>query len=271
MTTTLPGFDQRTATYDGVTRPVFSRGAGRAILIVHEMPGITPEVAQFGRRVADAGYFVALPSLFGVPGRALSSGYLLNQLAKTCIRKEFAAFSRHRSSPVTDWLRAMARDLHQTHGGPGVGFVGMCFTGNFALAMMAEPAVLAPVLSQPSMPLVISPSHAKALQISPEALRVAQRRAKEQGCGPIALRFTGDHLVPGARFDALRDAFGETIETIEIDSSAGNSHGIARTAHSVLTADLVDEAGHPTRQALDRVLAMFAERLGVHEADPRAV
>lgn len=257
----VPGFDVSTATYEGVSRPLYCRGSGPAVLIVHEVPGITPQVAEFGRRVADAGFFVAMPSIFGTPGKPMSAGYILAELGKACIRKEFATFARHRASPITDWLRALARDLHRDHGGPGVGFVGMCLTGNFALAMMAEPAVLVPVMSQPSMPVELTPSHGRALQISPEGLKIAQRRAKEEGCGPIALRFTGDRMVPAARFEHLREVFGCHIETIEIDSSRGNPHGIPRSAHSVLTADLVDEAGHPTRAALDRVLALFEERL----------
>lgn len=231
------------------------------VVIAHEMPGITPQVAGFARRVADAGYFVAMPELFGTTNKALSPGYVAGSLIKNCLRKEFMAFSRHQSSPVTDWLRGLTRELHAAHGGLGVGFVGMCFTGNFALAMMAEPAILAPVLSQPSMPIVLSPSHARALQISAEGLAIAKRRAKDEGCAPLALRFTCDPMVPAARFEALRAAFGEHIETIEIDSSSANRHGIPRTAHSVLTTELVDEVGHPTRAALDRVLALFAERL----------
>ncbi|MCO4761538.1 MAG: dienelactone hydrolase family protein [Myxococcales bacterium] len=257
----LPGFWRTHLTYDGAQREIYYRGEGPAVLIVHEMPGLTPEVAAFGERVANAGYFVAMPSIFGTPGKAMGNAYLAGELLKGCVRKEFAAFSRRRSSPVTRWLRAFARDLHAHHGGPGVGFVGMCFTGNYGLAMMAEPAVLAPVLSQPSMPLALTPSHARSLQLSPEELAICQRRAKDEGCGPLALRFTGDALVPAARFETLRKVFGGHAETIEIDSRRGNAHGIARTAHSVLTLDLVDEQGHPTRAALDRVLALFAQRL----------
>ena len=68
-------------------------------------------------------------------------------------------------------------------------------------------------------------------------------------------------MCPRARFENLERQLGDGFEGIEIDSGKGNAHGIPRSAHAVLTNDLVDEAGHPTRAALDRVLALFRERL----------
>jgi dienelactone hydrolase len=142
-----------------------------------------------------------------------------------------------------------------------VGAIGMCLTGNFALALMVEPCVMAPVLSQPSLPFAMGRRTRAAVHVSDEQLRIATRRAREQGAGPLGLRFTHDFMCPSERFDTLRQAFGDTFEAIEIDSSPGNPHGIPRIAHSVLARDLVDEQGHPTRAALDRVLALFHERL----------
>ncbi len=264
----LDDFDLEPYTHAEITRPVYHQGQGPAVLVVHEMPGITPEVADFGRRVARRGFHVAMPSLFGEPGKPMGHLYTARSLVDGCVRREFAALARRQSSPVTAYLRALARTLHATWGGPGVGFVGMCFTGNFGLAMMAEPAVLAPVLSQPSLPLVASPSHARALHVSERELTIAKRRAREERCGPLALRFTGDKLVPRSRFDALRAAFGDDAELIEIDSAPGNPHGIQRRAHSVLTLDLVDEDGHPTQAALLRVLELFDERLRPGQTPP---
>ena len=68
-------------------------------------------------------------------------------------------------------------------------------------------------------------------------------------------------MCPGLRFDTLRQEFGERLEAIEIDSSRGNPYGNKATAHSVLTEDLVDEDGHPTKAARDRVIEFFRERL----------
>lgn len=256
----IDGFDVSQFTHEGVTRDLYRRGSGPGVVIVHEIPGIIPEVADFGRRVADAGFTAVLPNLFGMPGKPFSGAYVAGQMARACISREFHVLARYESSPVTSWLRALCREVHAELGGAGVGAVGMCLTGNFALSLMVDEAVMAPVLSQPSLPFGVSPSHKAALHLSPEDLEVVKRRAGS-GCGVLGLRFTNDPMCPPERFETLRRELGEGFEGIEIDSSRGNPHGIGRLAHSVLTKDLVDEEGHPTRAALDRVLALFRERL----------
>jgi dienelactone hydrolase len=164
------------------------------------------------------------------------------------------------SSPITDWLRALCRRAHAECGGRGVGALGMCLTGNFALALMVDPSVRAPVLSQPSLPLPLGAARRAGLHLAPADLERVRERAAG-GCGVLGLRFTHDPLCPAERFARLRRELGAGFEAIEIDSGPGNPHGIRRVAHSVLTEDLVDETGHPTRQALDRVLGFFRERL----------
>jgi dienelactone hydrolase len=257
---TLDGFETSEFTHAGETRTVFRRGAGPGVVVMHEIPGITPEVAGFARRVADAGFSVWLPWMFGEPGRPLSVPYMLGSMARACVGREFSVLARNASSPITDWLRALCRRAHAECGGPGVGALGMCLTGNFALALMVDESVMAPVLSQPSLPLPVSRSHREALHLSDADLEVVKRRVRE-GCPVLGMRFTADPMCPGDRFDRLRRELGAGFEAIEIDSRPGNPHGVPRTAHSVVTKDLVDEAGHPTRAALDRVLGFFAERL----------
>ena len=260
---TLQGFEATPFQHDGVTRPVYQRGAGPGVVVMHEIPGITPEVAGFATRVAEEGFRVYLPHMFGTPGKEFSLPYVAGQMARACISREFAVLARHESSPITDWLRALCRQAHAECGGPGVGAIGMCLTGNFALSLMVDEAVMAPVLSQPSLPFGVSKSHRAALHLSPADLETVKKRVR-QGCGVLGLRFTADPLCPPERFDTLRSELGDGFEAIEIDSGRGNEHGISRTAHSVVTTDLVDEAGHPTRVALDRVLAVFRERLQTH-------
>jgi len=256
----LDGFEARPFDALGETRVVYRRGSGPGVLVMHEAPGITPEVAGFARKVADAGYTVDLPLLFGVPGKPLSPGYVLSSLGRACISREFHVLASHASSPITNWLRELARALHAEAGGPGVGAIGMCLTGNFALALMMEPCLLAPVLSQPSLPFGLTPAKSRALHVSEEELANAKRRSAD-GATVLGLRFSGDPLCKAARFETLRRELGEGFEGIEIDSSPGNPHGIGRMAHSVVTTDLVDEEGHPTRAAYDRVMALFDERL----------
>jgi dienelactone hydrolase len=256
----LAGFAETTFTHEGATRTVFRRGAGPGVVIMHEVPGITPQVEAFANRVVDAGFTVFLPWLLGTPGRPLTTGYALGELARACVSREFSVLAARQASPITEWLRALCRYAHAELGGKGVGAIGMCLTGNFALALMVDPSVMAPVLSQPSLPFPIGRERRAGLHLSDEDLAVVKRRVAE-GCPVLGMRFTGDPVVPRARFDRLRAELGAGFEAIEIDSSRGNAHGIKATAHSVVTTDLVDEEGHPTRSALERVLGFFRERL----------
>jgi dienelactone hydrolase len=257
----LPDYTESTFEHDGDTKPVFRTGSGPAVVVIHEIPGITPAVAAFGRRVAAAGFTAVLPSLFGTPGKEPGNAYMAAQLARACVSREFSTFALRRTSPATDWLRALARSAHDECGGPGVGVVGMCLTGGFALAMMVDDTVLAPVLSQPSLPFGLTGTHRADLGVSDADLARAQQRVLDEGICVLGLRFTGDKLSPPERFAALREALGDAFIGVEIDSSPGNEHGLAKAAHSVLTAELVDEPDHPTREALDQVLDLFRTRL----------
>lgn len=261
----LAGFDSFEFTDDGATRVVYRRGQGPGVILMHEIPGITPEVKACAQRTADAGFTVYMPHLFGTPEKPVSIPYALGQMAQAiCIRREFTCLARGRSSPVTTWLRALARDVHAECGGPGVGAIGMCLTGGFALTLMLEPAVLAPVLSQPSLPMPLpglAGRNGPEIDIAPADLDRVAARLEREDLSVLGLRFSADGFCPKARFDVLRDKLGERFEAIEIDSSPGNAHGFGRMAHSVLTAEFRDQEGFPTREAMDRVIGFFRERL----------
>jgi dienelactone hydrolase len=259
MTEAVPGFDATTFAHQGREYDVYRSGSGPAVVVIHEIPGLHPGVTAFGRRLVDAGYRVYLPSLFGRPGAAVSVRASLRSITRVCVSREFAILA-DRTSPVATWLRALATHAHAECGGPGVGAIGMCFTGGFALAMAVEPAVLAPVLSQPGLPAPINARHRAAFGLDPGDLAAIKQRTQEGLC-LLGLRFSADKGSPAERFAALRRELGEAFEAIEIDSSPGNPHGIPHRAHSVLTIELVDKPGHPTREALDRVMAFLAERL----------
>ncbi|MDP6177340.1 MAG: dienelactone hydrolase family protein [Acidimicrobiales bacterium] len=256
----LDGFEIGQFSHGGTTRTVFRAGRGPAVIVMAEMPGITPRVADFGRRVADIGCTAVMPSLFGTPGREPTPGYTLKSLVGGCMSREFTSLMRRHTSPVTDWLRALAAFEHGRCGGPGVGAVGMCFTGGFALGMMVDERVLAPVLSQPSLPLPLGKKRKRSLGISDRDLEVVRDRVDAGTCA-LGLRFTNDAMVPSERFKRLAEELGEGFIGVEIDSSPGNPHGIDPRAHSVLTEELVDEPGHPTREALERVLDHLGSRL----------
>jgi dienelactone hydrolase len=259
----LSDFELDHFTAQGTLRPVYRKGEGPGIVVMSEIPGITPRVADFSRRLVDDGFTVAMPDLFGKAGRAPNPAYALSSMASTCISREFKLFSTRGASAVTNWCRSLARDLHRRCGGAGVGAVGMCLTGNFALAMMLDPSLIAPVLSQPSLPVGPLKKQKRGLHIAPHELRQIRDRSAAENIPVMALRFTGDRLCPRERFEALRENFGSRLRAVEIDSRPGNPAKIPPWAHSVLTEHLVDQEGHPTRIALERVLAFFHERLDV--------
>lgn len=260
MADALAGYERTEFEALGRRRPVYRTGAGPAVVVMSEMPGITPLVADFGRRVADTGLTAVLPHLFGDPGRPPSGAAFAKSLAQVCVSREFSLLARRRTSPVTAWLRELATAEHRRNGGPGVGAVGMCLTGGFALAMMVDDVVVAPVLSQPSLPFGVSAAHRRDLGISDADLGRVKERVAAGTC-VLGLRFTGDRMSPPERFERLRQELGEGFVAVELDSSPGNPAGHSPRAHSVLTEDLQDRPGTPTRDALDRVLAFFAERL----------
>ena len=261
MTDTLADFTREPFSADGKTKDIYRLGSGPAVIVISEIPGITPKVAGFARKVAGRGCTAVLPHLFGDPGRELTAGYTLKTLTKVCISSEFTKLATKQSGAITGWLRALARAEHERCGGPGVGVVGMCFTGGFALGMMVDAPVVAPVLSQPSVPFPIGSRRKADLGISDAELAAVKQKVADGGC-VLGLRFTGDPMAPGDRFATLRRELGGGFIGVELDSSPGNPFNHPKAAHSVLTEHLVDQPGTPTREALDQVLDFLAQRLG---------
>lgn len=261
MTVDLPGYTSQTFAAEGMEHLVYRAGTGPAVVVMAELPGITPRVLEFAGRVVDLGCTVWLPQFFGTPGRRPDLGAFLTATPAVCVNREFTAFATGRTPPVTRWLRALAAHAHAECGGPGVGAIGMCFTGGFALGMMVDERMLAPVLSQPSLPIVLGATRRRGLPISPDDLDAVRARTQAGAC-VMGLRFTGDALCPPERFAALREALGDAFIDVEIDSSPGNPWGIRSKAHSVVTEDLVaHDPDHPTAIALGRVLDFFRTRL----------
>ncbi|HYD08942.1 MAG TPA: dienelactone hydrolase family protein [Acidimicrobiales bacterium] len=255
---TLAEYEIDPFTHDGTTRDVYRRGSGPAVLVMAEMPGITPKVVEFADRVVDIGCTAVLPHLFGTPDKPGLDDrgrpdvpYMMKSMLGGCISRDFATFALHRSSPVIEWLRALGRREHERCGGPGIGAIGMCFTGGFALAMATDPSLLAPVLSQPSLPLGIGKARKAAIDCSPEDLAIVKDRCATDGLQVLGMRFTGDPLVPGERFAFLRRELGDAFVAVEIEGKG----------HSVVTEHLVDMEGHPTMAALGQVLDLFRSKL----------
>ncbi|MGW7074046.1 dienelactone hydrolase family protein [Streptomyces sp. NPDC054866] len=274
----LTGFTRSRFTHEGTTRKVLRRGEGPAVIVIAEIPGITPKVLAFAEKVAAIGCTAVLPVLFGTPGRdahprahgSLKSGlYTASSMLKVCVSREFTLLATGRSSRVVTWLRALAAHEHKRCGGPGVGAVGMCLTGGFALAMATDDRLLAPVLSQPSLPLAVNARRAGTIDISDEELAVVKGRCERDGLRVLGTRFSGDRLVPGDRFAFLRRRLGDAFTAVELDDSDASPEGVL-PPHSVLTEHLIDEPGQPTRAALDEVLDLFRTRLLQETGGPAA-
>ena len=270
MSTTLPqaslipsDFTRRLFGLDGVSKPVYVSGEGPAVVLLPEMPGISPDLIRLARWIRDAGLTVYLPSLFGVDGAIPMAEEGEQVMRRACVSREFRVFAGGGTSPVVSWLRLLARQAHQECGGPGVGAVGLCFTGNFALTMTLEPAVIAPVVNHPSLPL----DDPAGLELSPEDAAAVKERFGRDGLKVLAYRFDNDRWCTGQRFAAYRKLLGDGFNGRVLPGAAANDNpppffrDVVGTPHSVTTAHLVDEEGHPTIAARDEIIAFLTARL----------
>lgn len=266
MTTTAPeadlaGWTCEPFTAAGIAHDVYARGAGPGVVLIPEMPGIHRGVLALGNYLVENGFTVAMPSLYGTPGMSPVSPTLVPTLVRGCIVKEFAAVATNTERPVANYLRALARDLNARTPGKGVGVIGQCFSGGFALAAAVDDSVLAPVMSQPSVPLPLTPAMRRDPGVSEREMKVIEKRAAEEGLCALGLRFSADPMAPAERFKTLKARLGDAFEVIEIDSARGNTGGFGRAAHSVLTREVREVDGQAAYEARKRVVEFLKERL----------
>ncbi|GAA4686775.1 dienelactone hydrolase family protein [Frondihabitans cladoniiphilus] len=258
----LTGWARAPFTGGGLTYDCYEKGSGPGVVLIPEVPGITPEVLGLADHLVDEGFTVVVPSPFGEPGRAPTTGYVVRTVSRLCVSAEFRAFAVNAHRPITDYLRAVAADLASRTPGPGVGVIGMCFTGGFALAAALDDSVVASVLSQPAVPMPLG----RARQLAPAPVsaeefdRIAERADAGEVCA-LGLRFSNDFSAPRARFATISKRLGDAFEVIELDSSLGNAGGFSKGAHSVLTHEVRDEPGHPALEARRRVVEFLRGRL----------
>jgi dienelactone hydrolase len=229
-------------THDDTSHPTYRQGTGPGVIVIHEIPGITPGVAAFGQEVVDAGYTVVMPSLFGTDGGRMTPLSTARSLGRVCVSREFTKLRTGVTTPVAGWLRSLATDLHEELGGPGVGALGMCFTGGFALAMMVDAPVTAPVLCQPSTPFVPGRKRAADLNLSPGDLDLVKGRCAA-GQQVLGLQYRKDPLT-GTRFDTLTRELGDAFIRVEFEG----------VGHSTVTE-------HRRQEGVDAVLSFFADNL----------
>ena len=257
-------------------RLVYKKGNGAAVILMHELPGMIPECVDLARRLAKK-FTIYMPLLFGEADRPFSVPRMLQYTAQLCISQEFYCLAKNKSSPITNWLKALCRYAKKESGGKGVGVIGMCLTGGFVLSLMADDSVIASVASQPSLPFGWTRAHKLALGVSPEDLAMAKERAN-QGIPILALRFSEDGISAPEKLVRLRQEFGEEteiieegkelcwkrgarLETMEINSQVGNPYNIPQSSHAVLTLGY-REQDHPANKVYLRVVEFLEEQLG---------
>jgi dienelactone hydrolase len=257
----LTGWSAAPFTATGYSHDVYRKGEGPGVVLIPEMPGIHPGVLALGNHLVDHGFTVACPSLFGTPGAPGVGPGMVPVILRGCVAKEFAAFATNADRPVAHYLRALARDLNEKTPGKGVGVIGECWSGGFALAAAVDDSVLAPVLSQPSLPLGLTAKRRRDPGLSEAELKIVERRAADEGLCALGLRFSEDRLSPAERFTTLKDRLGDAFEVIEISSKKGNEHGFGAMSHSVLTLEMREHEGHPAYEARKRVVEFLRARL----------
>jgi dienelactone hydrolase len=210
MSGLIDRFDERSFSHIGIEREVYSLGKGPDVVILHEIFGLDSQALELGVALSEE-FRVHLPLMFGKPG-AKGVGVL-----GACIRREIFLLATWRTSPIVEWLKALCRDVRDRSKSQGVGVIGMCVSGGFALTLVADDSVLAPVVAQASLPFL----HRYSLGMSPEdAAAVAERTRNLGGKCVLALRYKRDWIAPGSKIETIRRLIGEgALHYVEIDGS----------------------------------------------------
>jgi dienelactone hydrolase len=254
---TQPFSEQLPFEEKGIRHTVFKKGRGAGVLLLHELPGMGAEFWRLANWLAEH-FTVYAPDLFGNSDRPTPESQY-RSILRACISREIHLFAKDDPGPITQWLRALSKVLHVKTGGPGVGVIGMCMTGNFALTLALDPWVAAPIASQPALPISLPFREMNAgLQMTQQERATLEARDVDV----MALRFAGDKLCRAARFDTIRELVGEArFKEHVIDDIHRAPGGQLKHAHSVLTSDLVDNDDSVTKQKLLEVIGFLKDRI----------
>jgi dienelactone hydrolase len=260
----LEGFTEFPFGANGITHRVFVTGAGPPVIVMHELPGLSPAALRFGRRLAAEHFTVYMPLLFGEPG---TDDWRANQRT-LCVSQEFAKLEAGVSGPVVDWLRALANDVSATrHNGANVGAIGMCLTGAFAIPLILERCVVAPVAAQAGVPFSTlfravglgQGAWMSQLNVSDTHLEQAAVRANRDGVALMAVRFEKDRICPKERLDRLAAAFGPRLVRHELPGGS-----VFSPPHATLTVgyeNAPNDPNEPTRKLFADVVSFLRSRL----------
>jgi dienelactone hydrolase len=247
------GFAELIHTYNNVEHKIYRTGDGPAVVLLHELPGLTCDDIGLACRIAARGFTVYAPLFFGQPG---GNSTVHNYLHQCVAPSEFHCSKAWETSPAVLWVRDwMANKLQ--HSGKGVGVIGMCMTGALPLVLLPLSFVSAAVICQPTFPI-----NSGALDICHEDLDKAVTKAREKQIPVLGLRFAQDHFASPKKFDTLKAAFKKNFVRLTLMGPAnGKKH-----PHSTLAGDYENASGTPQREAFDRVIRYLDHRLS---GDPK--
>lgn len=235
--------------HDGMRHDVYVGGEGPPVILIHEAGGLDLSTLDVADRIRVERFRVLLPVLVGRPSGAASGGSAAVNLLRMCVSREVHVFLTGRTSPIARWLRALADAEKGDH--RGVGIVGMCFSGGFAIAAATTDSVVAAVASQPALPWPLLPGSGADLGLDRKDVTCVVDRFRRGEVGVLALRYVDDRASSRDRIERIKREFGADVVIEPIGS-----------AHSVLTraADPIDPdpAAVP---ALAATIAMLKERL----------
>jgi dienelactone hydrolase len=245
----LPGFVEETFRHSGDTRHVYVQGEGAPLLLLHELGGMSWATILLAQRVADRGFRVYVPRLFGGIGQL--SGF--KGVLQSCFGPDWDCSNPDGTSRILDWIHALVEDIGRRNADRRIGAIGMCLTGAFPLALMDVPQLRAAVLSQPALPLrgAAEKRHV-ALGLSRSEIERAEKREDARF---LAVRFSADDLCREERFATLKGLLGDRLETIVIPSGPGTS--FPREAHAVLTGWYDHRRESATRQAFEKIVTFL--------------
>lgn len=242
-------FTPRSFAHGSMRHDVYAGGAGPSVILIHEAGGLDLTTLDVADRICAEGFRVLLPILVGRPAAAGSGGSATVNLLKLCVSREVHVFLTGRTSPVATWLRALARDVKGEHA--GVGVVGMCFSGGFAIAAAVDDAVTAAVASQPALPWPLLPGSGADLGLSRDDVACVRDRFRAGELGLLALRYTDDRASSRDRIERIKREFGPDV----VIEPIGSAHSVlARAVHPAGP----DPAAVP---ALEATIALLRERL----------
>jgi dienelactone hydrolase len=239
---------------------VYYRLNGPGLLVLHELPGFTPQYVAFCNRLYLDGFSPIMPVLFGEPCQR----YDLLGYPRSLLNRDFRLYASRQSHPITHWLRnlaeALPRVIPNLPGPETIGVIGMCLTGILPLALLDQPRIVAPVLSQPAIPIPwmwpwpCIPSGERELGLSDSELKHARTRLIKEDMDVLVFRFGEDCLSPQARYNRLQEELGNHFLGHIITSAT-------KADHALFTDRYCDQDRHPTKQAYLTLTSFLHKRL----------